>query len=87
VNVYPDRAETLATPSGFDLVTLRAVERFAEVVSIAARLVAPAGRLALLIGTSRLHQAQTILPDFSWEEPLAVPISRSRILLVGHRYC
>jgi 16S rRNA (guanine527-N7)-methyltransferase len=87
VNVYPDRAETLATPSGFDLVTLRAVERFPEVVSIAARLVAPAGRLALLIGTSQLHQAQTILPDFSWQEPLAVPISHSRILLVGHRYC
>jgi 16S rRNA (guanine527-N7)-methyltransferase len=86
VNVYSDRAETLATQSTFDLVTLRAVERFADVVPIAARLVAPAGRLALLIGTSQLRQAQTILPDFSWQDPLPVPSSQSRILLVGRRY-
>ncbi len=86
VNVYPDRAETLATQSTFDLVTLRAVERFADVLPIAARLVAPPGRLALLIGTSQLHRAQTILPDFSWQDPLAVPSSQSRILLVGRRY-
>jgi 16S rRNA (guanine527-N7)-methyltransferase len=85
VNVHADRAETLATQSAFDLVTLRAVERFADVLPIAARLVAPAGRLALLIGTSQLHQAQTILPEFSWN-PLAVPSSRSRILLIGRRY-
>jgi 16S rRNA (guanine527-N7)-methyltransferase len=85
VNVHADRAETLATQSTFDLVALRAVERFADVLPIAARLVAPAGRLALLIGTSQLHQAQTILPDFSWQDPLAVPSSQSRILLVGRR--
>ena len=86
VNVHSDRAETLGTQSTFDLVTLRAVERFADVLPIAARLVAPAGRLALLIGTSQLHQAQTILPDFSWQDPPAVPHSQSRILLVGRRY-
>ena len=86
VNVYPDRAETLAPQSTFDLVTLRAVERFADVVPIAALLVARAGRLALLIGTSQLHQARTMLPDFSWQDPLAVPNSQSRILLVGRRY-
>lgn len=86
VNVYSDRAQTLPTHSTFDLVTLRAVERFANVLPIAARLVAPAGRLTLLIGTSQLHQAQTNLPDFSWQAPLAVPSSQSRILLVGCRY-
>ena len=86
VNVHSDRAETLATQSPFDLVTLRAVERFADVLPIAARLVAPAGRLALLIGASQLHQDHTILPDFSWPDPLAVPRSQSRILLVGRRY-
>jgi 16S rRNA (guanine527-N7)-methyltransferase len=85
VNVYADRAETLAPQSTFDLVTLRAVERFAGVLPIAARLVAPAGRLALLIGTSQLHLAQTILPNFSWQDPRAVPSSQSRILLVGRR--
>jgi 16S rRNA (guanine527-N7)-methyltransferase len=86
VNVHAGRAETLATQSSFDLVTLRAVERFADILPIAARLLTPAGRLALLIGTSQLHQARTILPDFSWQDPLSVPSSQSRILLVGRRY-
>ena len=86
VNVHSDRAETLATQSRFELVTLRAVERFAVVLPIAARLIAPAGRLALLIGASQLHQAQAILPGFSWQGTLAVPSSQSRILLVGRRY-
>jgi 16S rRNA (guanine527-N7)-methyltransferase len=83
VNVYSGRAETLATQSTFDLVTLRAVERFADVLSIAASLVAPEGRLALLIGGSQRHQAQTALPNFSWHEPLHLPYSQSRILLIG----
>jgi 16S rRNA (guanine527-N7)-methyltransferase len=86
VNVHAGRAESLATQSTFDLVTLRAVERFADILPLAARLLTPAGRLALLIGTSQLHQARTILPDFSWQNPLSVPSSQSRIVLVGRRY-
>ncbi|HLW86598.1 MAG TPA: 16S rRNA (guanine(527)-N(7))-methyltransferase RsmG [Candidatus Sulfotelmatobacter sp.] len=70
-------------PRGFDLVTLRAVERFANVLPVAASLVAPGGRLALLIGTSQLAQVQTTLAGISWEPAQAVPISQSRTLLVG----
>ncbi len=69
----------------FDLVTLRAVERFADVLPIAASLVSPGGRLALLIGTSQLDQAQATLPALSWDHPLPVPQSLSRTLLIAHR--
>jgi 16S rRNA (guanine527-N7)-methyltransferase len=74
-----------ADQSAFDLVTLRAVERFADVLPIAASLVSPGGRLALLVGASQLHQAQTSLPTFSWDLPLPVPQSLSRTLLIAHR--
>src|ERR1700722_3801481 len=71
--------------SAFELVTLRAVERFADVLSIAASLVSPGGRLVLLVGASQLHPAQTSLPTFSWDPPLPVPQSLSRTILIAHR--
>jgi 16S rRNA (guanine527-N7)-methyltransferase len=70
-------------PRGFDLVTLRAVERFADVLPVAARLVSPRGRLALLISTAQLNQAHASLPSYSWDPPLSVPQSKSRTLLIG----
>jgi 16S rRNA (guanine(527)-N(7))-methyltransferase RsmG len=72
-------------PGGFDLVTLRAVEHFADVLPVAAGLVGSGGRLALLIGTSQLGQAQASLPTFAWDPPLPVPQSQSRTLLIARR--
>ncbi len=84
VNIQNARAETLPKTS-FDVVTLRAVERFETILPIAAGLVAPAGRLALLIGSAQLKTAQSALPVYVWSDPLPVPNSRSRILLTAHR--
>ena len=81
INILTARAETAS--QAFDLVTLRAVERFADVLPTAARLAAPGGRLALLIGATQLEQARTLLPDFFWEVPIPIPASHSRTLVVG----
>jgi 16S rRNA (guanine527-N7)-methyltransferase len=82
VNVQNARAEILT--STFDLVTLRAVERFAQALPVAAARVAPAGRLALLIGTSQLAAAESALSHISWDSPLPIPRSESRMLCIGH---
>ena len=66
-----------------DLVTLRAVERFESALQLAARLVAPGGRLALLIGDSQADTARNQARQLQWSEPLPVPLSKARILLVG----
>jgi 16S rRNA (guanine527-N7)-methyltransferase len=71
--------------AGFDLVTLRAVERFASILPVAASLVSPGGRLALLIGTSQLDQAQASLPTLAWDSPLPIPQSQSRTLLIARQ--
>jgi 16S rRNA (guanine527-N7)-methyltransferase len=84
VNIQNARAETL-TANCFSVVTLRAVERFEAILPIAAALVAPAGRLALLIGASQQDRAQTSLPQFAWTDPVPIPISRARILLTGEK--
>jgi 16S rRNA (guanine527-N7)-methyltransferase len=83
VDVQNTRAESV--PGPFDVVTLRAVENFAAILTTAAALVAPSGRLALLIGTAQQAQARETLPHFSWSTPTPIPRSRSRILLVARR--
>jgi 16S rRNA (guanine527-N7)-methyltransferase len=67
----------------FDVVTLRAVERFANLLPTAAALVAPAGRLALLIGSSQERGTIASLPALRWHSPIEIPLSTSRILLLG----
>jgi 16S rRNA (guanine527-N7)-methyltransferase len=80
--VFHGRAQDF--PARADLVTLRAVEKFELVLPTAARLVLPAGRLALLIGAAQLPRASRLLPALSWSAPLPVPHSAARILSVAH---
>ncbi len=82
VNIQNARAETV-TQSAFDVVTLRAVERFESILPTAASLVAPKGCLALLIGSAQQDQARASLPQFVWSQSVTVPHSHSRTLLVG----
>jgi 16S rRNA (guanine527-N7)-methyltransferase len=81
INVSPARAEGFSNTAS--TVTLRAVERFDRILPIAGRLVAPKGRLALLIAEPQQTRAQVALPDLTWQTPIPVPNSTSRILLIG----
>ena len=81
VNVTTARAETLLDTH--DIVTLRAVERFDTILPTAASLLAPAGRLALLIGSSQLSNLETLTPDLRWSPPIPVPQSHSRMLSIS----
>jgi 16S rRNA (guanine527-N7)-methyltransferase len=81
VKVFSDRAESYSQLA--DLVILRAVEKFEEVIPLALRLVSPGGRLALLIGTSQIKLARSLLPETQWREPLMIPSGHSRMLLTG----
>jgi 16S rRNA (guanine527-N7)-methyltransferase len=76
------RAQTLP-PATFDVVTLRAVEDFPSILPVAAALLAPAGRLALLIGSPQVAAARSALPVLAWTPPIPIPHSRSRNLLIG----
>jgi 16S rRNA (guanine527-N7)-methyltransferase len=62
------------------LVTLRAVERFDQALPSAARLVAPNGKLAILIGEPQLTSALSLLPPGT-HSTIALPNSEQRILL------
>ena len=84
VDIQNTRAESLANVT-YNVVTLRAVERFHSILPVASSLLAPAGRLALLIGQSQLPRAQSALPTLSWSPALPVPHSESRVLAIAVR--
>jgi 16S rRNA (guanine527-N7)-methyltransferase len=79
VGVLNARAEQLELRAS--LVTLRAVERFESIVPTAARLVEPGGRMALLIGSGQLEQAESVVAG-RWETPVAIPGASARVLAV-----
>jgi 16S rRNA (guanine527-N7)-methyltransferase len=87
-DVFVGRAEGFPEPGSADLVTFRAVEHFEQILPIAASLlrrgtVASGARLAMLIGAPQVATARQLAPDFRWNEPISVPESSARILLVG----
>jgi len=84
INVFSGRAEHYSTPSA-QVVILRAVERFKSILPTAISLVAPGGRLALLISEAQLATAQSLTSVFSWTSPIPIAQSSSRILLIGIR--
>jgi 16S rRNA G527 N7-methylase RsmG len=89
INVLAARAETLSKTT-FDVVTLRAVERFESILPVAARLVSAGGRLALLIGSAQLPIAASILDHirgFAADQLTAepIPLSGARIVVVAKR--
>lgn len=83
IDIQNVRAETLNRT--FEVVTFRAVERFADTLPVAAKLLAPSGRLAVLISRAQVEQARVALPQLIWEEPVPVPKSEIRVLLVAGR--
>jgi 16S rRNA (guanine527-N7)-methyltransferase len=82
VEVISMRAEEVAAKA--DLVTLRAVEKFSKILPISRTLVNPNGRLAILISGQQIKAARTLAPNLRWNDPIEVPLSADRTLLVGN---
>lgn len=79
--VFPHRAEKLKLKA--QIVTMRAVEKFESALQVAAGLVESGGQLALLIGAPQADSARRQLPSFACQDPIAIPESRARVLLIG----
>jgi 16S rRNA (guanine527-N7)-methyltransferase len=95
VDVFASRAEDYVqqfpanvSPARDLTVTLRAVERFEQVLSTAVKLLqqfpAESCRLALLIGAAQVESARAIASTLAWSDALPIPKSAQRVLLVGN---
>ena len=83
IDIQNTRAEDLV--QAYDTITLRAVERFTKALPVAARLLAPNGRLALVIAASQIQAVGAAVPHLTWEDPIAIPQSSSRLLLISNQ--
>ena len=95
VKVASDRAENFAAEiANYKLqiansltITLRAVERFHQVLPVAVELLlrfpAISRRLALLIGAAQVEPARALAAALTWSDPLPIPASSQRVLFVG----
>ncbi len=83
-SVYCGRAENL-THGTADIVTLRAVERFENVLLVAMNILRQGGTIGLLIGDKQVEEA-TRLTGVEWEHPRSVPLSNNRVFLSGKRF-
>jgi 16S rRNA (guanine527-N7)-methyltransferase len=82
--VHSARAEVLREV--FDCVALRAVDNMALAVQSAAKLVRPAGWLAMMTTRTDLQALQTAAgADFSWQAPIPQPGSDERLIALGNR--
>jgi 16S rRNA (guanine527-N7)-methyltransferase len=83
------RAEQLAFQADLsaDLVTFRAVEKFNDILPVAASLVRKGspGKLALLIGSAQATQARNLLETWHFDPEIPVPGSQNRIILFGNQ--
>jgi 16S rRNA (guanine527-N7)-methyltransferase len=84
VNVFAGRAQDFVPqPKTISTVTLRAVERFDEILPLAVRLAGSHGRISLLISQAQVPFAQTLAPNVLWGHPLPIPQSQTRVLMPG----
>ena len=81
VKVFSDRAQSYAGAA--DLVMLRAVESFEDILPIAVSLTSGGGRIALMIGSGQVSQARKLVPEVDWSEQVHIPGGHSRELLLG----
>lgn len=64
------------------LTTMRAVAPTAAVLTNLARLLAPAGRVALFVGEAAVTALEA-RPEFVWQRPEPIPHSVRRVILMG----
>ncbi len=87
IDVIAVRAEVLAARPAVpqaDAVTLRAVERLETILPQAVTFLAPNATLALLIGAAQIPHLTT-LTTLKWNQPMHIPQSHSRVLLLGYK--
>ena len=79
--VFADRGEKYQLTA--EMVIMRAVESFSQVLPLAIQLACDGGRVALMIGASQFEEVKSVEKLVDWDEQVVIPGGHSRILLVG----
>ena len=82
VKVVADRMENVKSSTNFDFLCARALGNYPQFLDWSLRNIDKSGEVVLWLGIS---DAETIIKDdrFSWRNPIEIPDSKQRVLLVG----
>jgi len=84
VDVVRHRFEAVpASQSRFDYVTARALGNYDDLLDWAHERLVNAGKIVLWLGESECRSISSD-PSFTWREPLFIPGTKRRFILVGH---
>ncbi|MHB1700287.1 MAG: 16S rRNA (guanine(527)-N(7))-methyltransferase RsmG [Acidobacteriaceae bacterium] len=83
--IYAGRVEDLPATAIFSAVTLRAVDKTAEVVPAAVRRIATGGWLIILTSAQQVEILRKLDPMLSWKSGISIPNSNQRILLSARK--
>ncbi len=90
--VHAGRANELSNCStwnnlkgGFDVVTLRAVDRMDRALLDASHCLRTSGRLVVLTSRMEAKKVQEVLRGIQWDEVDAIPGTEQRVLLAGRK--
>lgn len=85
LEILHGRGEDLPPDQGpFDFVVARAVGQFPDLLAWAATHLSPVGKVVLWLG-DRDAKALARESDWAWRDPVRIPESTRRVLLVGQR--
>jgi 16S rRNA (guanine527-N7)-methyltransferase len=76
--------EIPANPDQFDFVTSRALGNYPGLLDWTRRIIADRGKVVLWVGANESNSI-SINPTFSWHDPILIPGSKRRFILVGVR--
>lgn len=88
VKVRGDRLEQFVAEYagvGFDAVTARAVGQLDRLVPEAAGCLRTGGNLCLWLSLEQVAKAKSASAPVLWSEPVPLPLSRQRVILIGTR--
>ena len=88
VTVFGERLEGFASglqEPAFDFSTARAVGGLKGLIRSAALCLKPGGKLCLWLGCEQASEVQASGAGYQWEDLMAIPLSRERVIIVGTR--
>jgi len=86
IEVLGDRLEVYSAKSerpSFAYATARAVGGLERLIRQASRCLRPNGTICLWLGSGQSKEVQAVEELFEWQEPIPIPVSRTREIWIG----
>jgi 16S rRNA (guanine527-N7)-methyltransferase len=87
VEIIHDRMESIGHPrNSFDFITARAVGQMDQILQLCENALTPEGNVVMWLGEDDALDVRSTNPKWEWREPVHIPGSQRRFLLIGSAF-